>query len=77
MKKILGNNLTSSQVLSDDEGITFMKKRSNVGIQSKDEFEKVVEKDEEEDNTFFGKLINDIKNIPISQREKLKEYETD
>ncbi len=57
--------------------MSFMKKGSNISIQTIDELEKVVEKDEEEDNTFFEELINDIKNIPISQREKLKEYETD
>ena len=53
------------------------KKGSNSSIQSHIELEKVVEKDEGEDNQFFKEMIQDIKNIPISKREKLKEYETD
>ena len=55
----------------------YEKKGSNSSIQSHTELEKVIEKDEGEDNQFFKEMIQDIKNIPISQREKLKEYETD
>ena len=70
-------NISENECNYKNEVFPFKKKESNISIQSKDEFEKVVEKDEEEDNKFFEELINDIKKIPISQREKLKEYETD
>ena len=69
------NNLASSPVLSEkdinfkSESYPLVKKGSNMSIQSKDELERIIEKD-------FEELIKDIKNIPISEREKLKEYET-
>ena len=61
----------------DNKKTPFEKKKSNLSIESEYELEKVVEKDEEEDNKFFEEIINEIKNIPISEREKLKKYETD
>jgi hypothetical protein len=55
----------------------YVKKGSNTSVQSQNDLVKVVDKDEEEDDEFFEEIIKDIKDIPISQREKLKEYETD
>ena len=69
-------NISENEGNFKTERMSFMKKGSNISIQTIDELEKVVEKDEEEDNIFFEELIKDIKNIPISEREKLKEYET-
>ena len=61
----------------DNNKTPFEKKKSNLSIESEYDFEKIVGKDEEEDNKFFEEIINEIKNIPISEREKLKKYETD
>jgi hypothetical protein len=71
-------NVELSQSINlEDKKIPFEKKKSNLSIESEYDLEKVVEKDEEEDNKFFEEIINEIKNIPISEREKLKKYETD
>ena len=67
----------SKSINLEDKKIPFEKKKSNLSIESEYDLEKVVEKDEEEDNKFFEEIINEIKNIPISEREKLKKYETD
>ena len=48
----------------DNNKTPFEKKKSNLSIESEYDFEKVVEKDEEEDNKFFKEIINEIKNIP-------------
>ena len=67
----------SKSLIFDNNKTPFEKKKSNLSIESEYDLEKVVEKDEEEDNKFFEEIINEIKNIPISEREKLKKYETD
>ena len=71
------DNELSKSLNFDNKKTPFEKKKSNLSIESEYDLEKVVEKDEEEDNKFFEEIINEINNIPISEREKLKKYETD
>ena len=80
---VLSNIPCTKSIILDDSKVrnelnfpNYVKKGSNTSVQSQYDLVKVVDKDEEEDDEFFEEIIKDIKNIPISQREKLKEYET-
>ena len=71
-EKIQWEDELSQSINLEDKKIPFEKKKSNLSIESEYDLEKVVEKDEEEDNKFFEEIINEIKNIPISERGKIK-----